>query len=168
MIAASCFMTQVSVPFVRGRCVVPSTFIGDGYRSPHYTARIGGLLVRQIVWMSTFFLAVAASPAANLGPTPYLSFADSPLNGGAFTYFHQHHPSSPGAAPGHAPEGRFFRAPNAGGLQASQIPMGSRPDWEGDRLPLRRPAVPEPPAWLLAMAGLIGRCRGNLRGHGVP
>jgi hypothetical protein len=38
--------------------------------------------------MSTFFLAVAASPAANLGPTPYLSFADSPLNGGAFTYFH--------------------------------------------------------------------------------
>lgn len=31
---------------------------------------------------------VAAQAATFLGPTPYLSFADSPYNGGSFSYFH--------------------------------------------------------------------------------
>lgn len=36
-------------------------------------------------------LILGVMPAANaglLGPTPYLSFADSPFNGGSFSYFH--------------------------------------------------------------------------------
>ena len=40
--------------------------------------------------VATLGIAAAASTArsAFLGPSPYLSFADSPFNGGSFSYFH--------------------------------------------------------------------------------
>jgi hypothetical protein len=48
--------------------------------------------------------------AGSVGPSPYLSFSDSPFNGGSFTYFHletfeDHLLNTPGvtASPGESP-----------------------------------------------------------------
>src|SRR5262245_33520243 len=45
----------------------------------------------RLTTLAAFGLALAAAPLARadyLGPTPYLSFGDSPFNGLSFSYFH--------------------------------------------------------------------------------
>jgi len=48
-----------------------------------------GILTRKSTLIAALLAGLGATAqAATYGPTPYLSFADSPFNGGSFSYFH--------------------------------------------------------------------------------
>ena len=40
------------------------------------------------MFLATAYLSAGEASAGPIGPSPYLSFADSPFNGGSFSYFH--------------------------------------------------------------------------------
>ncbi|MHB8472653.1 MAG: VPLPA-CTERM sorting domain-containing protein [Gammaproteobacteria bacterium] len=61
--------------------------------------------------------SIAAQATTFLGPTPYLSFADSPYNGGSFSYFHLEDMEHGFTAPGVTSSGGVITGP--GGLTDS-------------------------------------------------
>jgi len=45
-------------------------------------------IVFVVAFLATAYLSAGEASAGPIGPSPYLSFADSPFNGGSFSYFH--------------------------------------------------------------------------------
>ena len=45
-------------------------------------------IVFVAMFLATAYLSAGEASAGPIGPSPYLSFADSPFNGGSFSYFH--------------------------------------------------------------------------------
>lgn len=45
-------------------------------------------IVFVAMFLATAYLSAGEASAGAIGPSPYLSFADSPFNGGSFSYFH--------------------------------------------------------------------------------
>lgn len=54
----------------------------------HRTATTLSVRLIVMVMALSAYMPTSEAVAVSIGPSPYLSFADSPFNGGSFSYFH--------------------------------------------------------------------------------